>query len=385
MSVDALNFHELRALARSRLPRGIFEYIDRGSEDESCLRHHRSAFEACRIHPTILAGGAARSLDVELFGERYALPFIAAPTAFTGLVWHKGEIALARAAERAGIAYCAATEAVTSLEEIAASSQCPLWFQLYLWEDETLWRELLQKAWGLGVRTLALTVDTPVYAKREFNQRNGFGVPFRFSLRSIFDVATHPHWALGVLGRYAAAGALPDFANYPPEYRPNVLGRGTVKKMRLMPGLSWTHVDAIRRAWKGNLVLKGILRRDDAVKAAEHGVDGIVVSSHGARNLDTSVAPIEVLQPIADAVGERMTILADSGIQRGSDIFKLLACGAKAVMVGRAFLYGTAVGGEAGASCAIDILRQELDITMALAGSESLKTLTRSACEPPME
>lgn len=379
MSIDVLNFHELRAAARSRLPRGIFEYIDRGSEDESGLRNLRSAFEGCRIHPRVLTGSHERSLGVELFGERYDLPFIAAPTAFTGLVWHKGEIALARAAENAGIAYCAATEAVTPIEEIAAASPRSLWFQLYLWEDENLTLHLIRKAWSLGVRTLVLTVDTPVFPKREYNQRNGFAVPFRFSARNVFDVVSHPRWSLGVLGRYAAAGSLPGFANYPAEYRSNVLGRGAVKTMRHIGGLSWAHVDTIRCEWKGNLVLKGILRADDAMKACEHGINGIVVSSHGARNLDSAVAPIEVLQSICDAVGKRMTVLADSGIQRGSDIFKLLACGAKAVMIGKGLLYGTAVGGEAGAAQVIEMLRHELDTTMALAGHTSLKSIEPAA------
>jgi isopentenyl diphosphate isomerase/L-lactate dehydrogenase-like FMN-dependent dehydrogenase len=383
MAIDALNFHDLRRLAKSRLPRGIFEYIDRGTEDEHGLRHLRNAFEACRIEPHMLTGGTQRSLAVELFGERYALPLVAAPTAFTGLVWHKGEIALAHAAADANIAYCAATEAVTSLEEIAAASPRPVWFQLYLWEDQNLWTQLLRNAWACGVRTLVVTVDTPVYANREFNQRNGFGVPFRFSAKNMLDVATHPRWALQVMGRYAASGSLPDFANYPAHYRHDILGRGPPKKMRHMPGLSWDHVDELRREWKGNLVLKGILRSDDALRAAEHGVDGIVVSSHGGRNLDSAVAPIEVLQRIADAVGDRMTILADSGVQRGSDVFKLLAAGARAVMIGRAFLYGTAAGGKTGAAHAIHLLGKELDTTMALSGSPSLDAIGKARVTKP--
>ncbi|EUB99864.1 L-lactate dehydrogenase (cytochrome) [Rhizobium sp. CF080] len=372
MAIDALNFHELRQLAKARLPRGIFEYIDRGSEDERGLQHLRNLFDEHRIAPHVLTGGETRSLAVELFGERYASPLIAAPTAFTGLVWHKGEVALAHAAAAAGIPYCAATEAVTSIEEIAAASSRPVWFQLYLWEDKRLWKRLLETAWACGVRTLVLTVDTPVFAKREFNLRNGFGIPFRFSAKNMLDVVTHPRWAFQVLGRYAISGALPDFANYPPEYRHNILGRGPKARMRHMPGLSWDHIGDVRREWKGNLLLKGILRPDDAVKAASAGMNGIVVSSHGARNLDSAAAPIEVLQRITETAGNHLTILADSGIQRGSDIYKLLASGAKAVMVGRAFLYGTAVAGQAGAEHSINMLTGELDTTMALAGCSSV-------------
>lgn len=382
MTIDALNFSELRELAKVRLPRGIFEYIDRGTEGEQALSQHRRTFDTCTITPNVLTGGRQRSLGTELFGQRYALPLIAAPTAFTGLVWYKGEIALAKATEAAGIPYCAATEAVTSLEEVAAAVSGPVWFQLYLWEDEALWKQLLRTAWSCGVRTLVLTVDTPVYAKREFNTRNGFAMPFEFSARNISDVALHPRWTAGVLGRYAANGQLPDFANYPPEYRQDILGRGSPLKMQHKQGLSWDDLRAVRQEWKGNLVVKGILRADDAVRVAEHGADGIVISSHGARNLDSAPPPLTVLESIVNAVGERLVILADSGVQRGSDVFKLLAAGAKAVMVGRAFLYGTAAAGGQGATHAIEILRRELDTTMAMAGCQNLEDCATACLFP---
>lgn len=377
MALDVLNFAELRQRARARLPRGIFEYIDRGAEDEVAHRRNRRVFEETRILPRALTGGSPRSLAVELFGRSYPSPVIVAPTAFAGLVWHRGEIALARAAAEAGIVFCAATEAITAVEEIAAASPGELWFQLYLWEQEELWRALLEKAWAGGVRTLMVTVDTQVYPKREFNTRNGFGVPFRFGLRNTLDVALHPRWALGVLGRYLAGGGLPNFANYPPAYRQALLNSRQVPKMRHEPDLSWEHIRKVRDAWRGTLILKGILRPEDALRAAELGAEGIVVSNHGGRILDSAPAPLEVLPAIAAAVGGRLTLLADSGVQRGSDVFKLLAAGAKGVLVGRAFLYGTALGGTAGALKALEILDSELERVMALSGCKSIATIDR--------
>lgn len=368
---EALNFHDLRAQAKRRLPRGLFEYIDRGSEDETGLAHTRAAFAAYRVAPRALVPGKP-SLKVTLFGEEQDLPLIAAPTAMTGLVWYGGETALARAADVAGFPYCAATSAITALEDIAAASARRIWFQLYLWEQGDLWRDLVARAAAAGVHTLVLTVDTNVPPKREFNARNGFGMPLRPGLRNTLDVLSHPGWARQVLLRYLRAGGWPEMANYPEGYRPNILRGATQAKLDHEPDLSWDHVRQLRDIWRGNLLIKGILRPEDALIAADHGVDGIVVSSHGARNLDSSVAPLSVLRAISAAAGDRLAILADSGVQRGSDVFKLLAEGAQAVLVGRAFLYGTALGGQTGAARAIGILRDELRTTMRLAGARSI-------------
>lgn len=371
---NALNYHDLRRAAKRRLPRGVFEYIDRGSEDETALKQTREAFESRRIAPRALVVGE-RSTKLSLFGEDYELPIVAAPTAFAGLVWRDGELELARAADAAGAPYCAATSAIASVEKIAAASQRPIWFQLYLWEQEELWRDLVARAWAAGVRTLVLTIDTNVPPKREFNARNGFGMPFRFTPRNVADVLLHPRWAAQVLLRPLAQGGWPALENYPPSHRPNILAQNGAAKLRHHPELSWDHVRKLRDAWKGSLVLKGVLRVEDAIRAAELGVDGVVVSNHGARNLDSVVAPISVLASISEAVGDKLTILADSGVQRGSDVFKLLAHGAKAVLVGRAFLYGTAAGGRDGAAQAIEILRDELATTMIFAGYPSLEAL----------
>ena len=379
MSVQsALNFNDLRRGAKRRLPKGIFEYIDRGTEDETAIRHTRACFDNLRFAPRALVTGEI-SLKTTLFGEEYAMPFLAAPTAFTGLVWHQGEIALAQACSAAGIGYCAATSSITPVQDIAAATPRAPWFQLYLSQQGELWRVLVQRAWDSGVRTLVLTVDTNVGPNREFNTRNGFGMPLTFGARNVFDVLSHPRWAAGVLGKYLRAGGLPVCGNYPPDFQAGPRGNPSAPKLNHHPDLSWDHVATLRETWKGNLVIKGILRPEDALRAADLGADGIVVSSHGARNIDSSVTPIDALPAIAEASQGRLVILADSGVQRGSDVFKLLARGAQAVLVGRAFLYGTAMGGRAGAERAITILQDELRRTMILSGYRDTRMLASAS------
>ncbi|MCA1510420.1 alpha-hydroxy acid oxidase [Bradyrhizobium sp. NBAIM01] len=371
-----LNYSELRQLAQRRLPRGIFQYIDRGTEDEVGLRHNRMSLDAVRIKPRILTGDRPHSQAISLFGETYDAPMIVAPTAFAGLVWHQGEIALAKAASTEGVALCAATDSISSVEEIAAASRGPIWFQLYLWKHYEMTQALLQRAWETGVRTLVVTCDTAVGPNREYNARNGFDMPFRFSASNLCDAAVHPRWVLGVLARYMATGRLPGFANYPAGFESSIFAAG--KALPYDRDLSWEHIRRLRDDWKGNLVLKGILRVDDALVAVRMGADGIVVSNHGGRNLDSAVAPIQVLAKVVDAVGGQITVIADSGVRRGSDVLKLLAIGARAVMLGRMPLYGAAVGGMSGASQAIRILRRELDIAMKLSGCRDFRQMDRS-------
>lgn len=385
-SLDFQNFSEARAIAKRRLPKGIFEYIDRGTEDERALTSNRIEFNRVKIRPSVLKGDATpRSTSVDLFGAEYVSPIVVTPTAFAGLVRYRGEIELAQAAADFGIPYCAATEAISSVEEIADACSAPVWFQLYIWDKEELSYELMDRAWSKGARTLVLTVDTPVMPKREFNHRNGFDIPFRFSTRNVLDVAKHPGWAIGVLGRYFATTGLPNFANYPAEYRTNLLKRGGGPSLNLMPNLNWAHVRRVRDHWKGNLVVKGLLRTEDAIAARDIGAEGIVVSNHGGRMLDSAVSPIEVLREIDEAVGNDVTILADSSVQRGSDVFKLIASGAKAVLVGRSMLYGTAAAGRKGAMQMMQILTDEIGLTMDLSGCRSVaeieeKMLHRGAC-----
>lgn len=383
-SLDFQNFSEARALAKRQLPKGIFEYIDRGAEDENALASNRSAFDEVKIRPFVLKGSATpRSTKITLFGVEYTSPLIVTPTAFAGLVRYRGELELAHAAARFGIPYCAATEAISSVEEIADASPAAVWFQLYLWNKEQVSYDLMDRAWSKGARTLVLTADTAVMPKREFNRRNGFDIPFRFSSRNVWDVATHPGWALGVLVRYLATSGMPNYANYPPEYRKNLLKRGVGPSLDLMPDLSWQHVREVRRRWKGNLVVKGILRTEDALQARDAGADGIVVSNHGGRMCDSAVAPITVLREITDSVGAELTVLADSSVRRGSDVFKLIASGAKAVLVGRSMLYGTAAAGQDGAMQMMKILSDELGMTMDLSGCRALSEIGEHMLDRP--
>lgn len=369
-----LNIDDLRRMARRYLPRGLFDYIDRGTEDETALRRLRQSFDGSELMPRVLVDGHDRSVGVTLFGRERPLPFIVAPTAAAGLVRYDGEVLLARAAHAAGIPFCVSTQSITSIEAIAEAG-AELWFQLYVWRDRSLTHALLDRVAACGVDTLILTVDTAVSPKREYNQRNGFSVPVVPSLRGAVDVALHPAWLYGVLLRLLRAGGWPGYAHYPPEFRTRITDAGTHDRIRLCDRVNWEDVADLRRRWTGRIILKGLLAPADATRAAEAGVDAIVVSNHGGRNLDSAPSPLTVLPRIADSVGDRLAVLADSGVRRGSDAAKLLAAGASAVLLGRAPLFGLAAGGQPGAEHALAILGDELDRTMALLGCRTVGDL----------
>ena len=372
----AYNIDDLRLAAKRRLPRGIFEYVDRGTEGETSLTENRAAFERIRFLPKVLTECGARSLETTLFGKTQALPMAIAPMSPSGLLWHEGELALARAAASVGIPYTSPTESMTVLERVAGAGG-RLWFQLYIWKERSHAYTLLERVERAGYEALIVTVDTATIPNREFNSRNGFAMPIRPSLRAGIDVLRHPRWLFGVLGRYVLNEGLPKAANHPEGYRNAIFADPPDDATRIAPDTTWEDVRELRRRWKKPLIVKGILRPEDAKKAVELGADGIVVSNHGARNFDSAVASIEALPAIADAVGGKATVLLDSGIRRGSDIAKALSLGAKAVLVGRAALYGLAVGGEAGARHALTLLASELDKTLGFAGCAGLDGLGR--------
>lgn len=370
-----LNVEDARRAARRRLPRGLFEYIDRGAEDELSIAGNRQGLDAVRLAPSILVDVSQRTQVAEVLGRKQPSPLVIAPTAVAGLVWRDGEIALARAAAAAGIPFCVSTQSITSIERIAAESGAELWFQLYVWKNRERMLALLDRARAAGARTLVLTVDTAVGPNREYNLRNGFGIPLKPSLRAGIDLMLHPRWTVDVLLRSLVSSGVPTYAHYPDEFRTQ-LGRVSLSdEMSLATDVSWEDVALLRRRWQGKLVLKGVLRVDDARKAAEHGADAIVVSNHGARNLDCAPGPVEVLPAIAEAVGDRLAILADSGVRRGADIARFLALGASGVLIGRATLYGVAIAGEAGASRVLELLRNELSTTMGMLGARALADL----------
>lgn len=366
--MQAHNLHDLRELARKRLPRGVFEYIDRGVEDEVALRENREAFARVKLRPYALRDVTGRTAASTLFGAPLAMPVAVAPTGSAGLVWYQGELELARAAAAAGVPFTLATAAMTSMETIAEQAGGRLWFQLNMFVDRAISHAMVARAERLGFEALVLTADCSVTPNREYNARNGFALPFRVTPRSLLDMSLHPHWFGNVLLRYVFGTGLPKYENYPPELRTAVTRFSTAKGAGRCEDLSWDDVKELRRRWPRKLVIKGILRPEDALKAVELGADAIVVSNHGGRTVDSTEAPIAALPRIADAVAGRATILMDSGVRRGSDVIKALALGAQAVLVGRPTLFGTAIAGQSGAAQALGLLRAEIEREMGLMG-----------------
>ncbi len=374
-TLGAYDIADLRELARRRLPKGVFEFFDRGNGDEVAVANNRAAFERIKLSPHALVDTSGRSQAITLFGKKQNMPVVIAPTGSAGLAWHEGEIALARAAKAAGIPFTLATGSMTALERVAAEAGGNLWFQLYMWPDRSLSHGLMDRAKAAGCEALVVTVDTPVPPGREYNLRNGMTVPFRFTRRNVTDVMMHPRWLTGVLLRYLLTTGMPRYENYPTEMKARITALPMGRSMTVTDSLTWDDLRELRRRWPHALMVKGILRAEDARLAADCGADGVIVSNHGGRAVDSTRAPIEILPEVVDAVGNRITVLVDSGFRRGADVIKALALGAKAVLIGRATLYGTAVAGEAGAARAIEIYRDEIDRLMALIGCPDLGAL----------
>src|ERR1700733_10322065 len=358
----------LRHAAKRPLPKAVFEFVDRSTEDELALRNNRAAFEKIKLKHRALVDVSGRATRTTLFGKEIALPMAIAPTGAAGLCWHEGELELAKAAARAKIPFTLATSAMTSMEKIAKEASFRLWFQLYVWKQRELSYQLIERARNNGFEALIVTTDTIVSPNREYNAKNGFLLPFHPTWRFTWDIMQHPVWFTTVLMKYFTTIGMPRNENYPEPYRrPIGTDPGTREVMR-QDSLNWDDIRIFRDQWPGVLMLKGINRVDDALKAIGYGVDGLIVSNHGGRNMDSAAATIDMLPEIAEAVGDKATAILDSGVRRGSDIVKAVALGAKCVLTGRATLYGTAVGGETGASKAINIIRTEMDKTMAYTG-----------------
>lgn len=368
------NIADLRLLARRRLPRGLFEYVDRGAEDERALDNNRLALERLKLSPRILRDVSTRDLKTTLFGQPMSSPLVIAPTAVAGLLWHDGDVLLARAAANAGIPFSLSTASVTPMEAVATRAGGRLWFQLYVFRDRDHVRSLIARAAAANYEALVLTVDTALVGKREYNQRNGFSVPLKYTRKTIQDVLLHPRWLLGVLGRYMIGTGMPVMSHYPT--RAAVSATTAASGDRLDPSLNWNDLAEIRAAWKNKLVVKGVLRPEDAVRALEYGADAVVVSNHGGRGLDYAPAPVEVLPAVVDAIGGRIPVLVDGAFNRGSDVIKALALGASAVMMGRAALWGVGSGGGPGASLALAIMNEEMDRVLGQLGCRALADLS---------
>jgi (S)-mandelate dehydrogenase len=373
---DCYNIHDLRDAARKRLPKGVFDFFDRGTEDEVALANNRAAFEKLKLKHRALVDVSRRTMATTLFGKPVSMPMAIAPTGVAGMCWYHGELELAKAAAAARIPFTLATGAMTPMEEIAEKAPGRLWFQLYVWEKRELSYELIERAKRAGFEALLITVDTTVGPNREYNAKNGFHQPFRMTTRFTTDILKRPRWMSSVLARYVLQGSLPKYENYPQHLQKSIRTDPNVHAVMKRDSLSWEDIKIFRKMWPGILMIKGVNRPDDAVKAAEYGCDGIVVSNHGGRNMDSAVASIDALPEIAEAVGEKATVILDSGIRRGSDIAKALALGAKAVLTGRATLYGTSVAGQAGALKAVDVIRKEFDNTMAYCGCNTVEEIT---------
>lgn len=382
-TLGAYNIADLRESARRRLPKGIFEFVDRGAEDEVALRNNRAAFERIKLNPRVLVDVSRRSQAITLFGKKQNMPIAIAPTGAAGIMWHEGEVALARAAAAAGIPFTLATGSMTPMEKVADQAGGTLWFQLYMYADRSLSYKLAERAKSAGFEGLVVTVDSPVFSNREYNLRNGFTLPMSYTLRNTTDVLTHPRWLLGVLMRYLLTTGMPRYENYPAEVKMKITAQPMGRALKLNDSLTWDDVRVLRKLWPRTLMLKGILRPQDAVRAADCGVDAVIVSNHGGRVVDGAMAPVEVLPEVVDAVGKRITVIVDSGFRRGSDVIKALALGAHAVLIGRATLYGTAAGGHAGAARAIALLREEIDRNLALIGCNSIGELSRDCLALP--
>jgi isopentenyl diphosphate isomerase/L-lactate dehydrogenase-like FMN-dependent dehydrogenase len=368
------NIADLRARARRRLPLGIWEYAERGVEDECGMARNRAAFDAVTFRPRVLRGVHLVDSSTEIFGRQVPFPLAVAPTGAAGLMWHEGDLALARAAAGAKVPFIVSSASTMDLEQIAEAGGRQ-WFQLYLWEDRSLSYAVIDKAWQFGCEALFVTLDLPVPPNREYIQRNGFGTPFKLNARNALDVLTHPRWLAGVLGRYMLSGGIPTQANLPDRLRAKITKGAPPGALFKQDDLDWDGVQRLRDRWPGKFVLKGVLHPEDAEKAVALGADGIVVSNHGGRALDSSIATVEALPAIRDVVGARMTVFLDSGVRRGSDVAKAVALGADAVLAGRAPLYGLAAFGQAGVTRAIDLLRSETIRTMAMLGARSIAEL----------
>jgi L-lactate dehydrogenase (cytochrome)/(S)-mandelate dehydrogenase len=369
----AINIAALRGEARRVLPRAIFDFVDGGAEDEYTLRRNESAFDAVALLPRPLGGSAERDLSISLFGQRLALPLMVAPTGLAGLLWPDGEAASARAAAAAGTAYCLSHASVCTLEALAtAATAAPRWMQTYIYRDREFSREIAERAAAAGYDALVVTVDTQYLGNRERDIRNGFAIPPRLTTGEVARMALK----LGWLMRMRSAIPKITFGNY---VRPGNAEDLTAMAERMLtlpePGLAWRDIEWLRGVWRGPLLIKGILHPEDGAEAVAHGVDGVIVSNHGGRQLDGAAAAFDALPGVVDAVQGRASVLIDGGIRRGSHVVKALAFGADCCCIGRPQLWGLAVGGEAGVAHVLDILRREIDLAMALSGLSKIEDI----------
>ena len=377
----AASVADLRRVARRRLPRGVFDYIDGAAEDERTLASNSGAFARTGFRPRVLRDVSTVDPTTSVLGHPLPFPLVLSPTGFSRIADPQGELAVARAAARAGLPYTLSTLATRSIEDVRAVSEGRLWFQVYVWRDRGLVKEMVARAGAAGYEALMLTVDTPVLGRRERDVRRGFSLPPKIGLGTIVDGAVHPAWTWAFVrsepirfanvagqdvGDGSSAVSLADYIN-----------------SQFDPSLSWRDLEWLRSIWDGPIVVKGIQTVADAVLAADAGVEAIALSNHGGRQLDTAPAPFDLVAPVADAVGDRVEILCDGGVRRGSDVVKAVAAGARACMAGRAYLYGLGAAGERGVDQVLSLLDTDVRRTMALLGASTVEDLVPELLERP--
>jgi L-lactate dehydrogenase (cytochrome) len=372
--VAITNVEDLRTLARRKIPKALFDYVDRGSYDELTYGANRSDLKAIRFRQRVLIDADNRSLATTMLGETVSMPVAIAPTGLTGLLHGNGEMVAARAAEKAGIRFTLSTMSICSIEDVRSATTAPFWFQLYVFRDRGFSEEVIARAHRAGCTALFVTVDLPLRGQRHADIKNGLQVPPRLTMRNAFDIATKPGWAMSVLmGKRKSFGNIDAYL----KRKGGVWAAGRWANDNFDASLSWRDVEWVRKLWPGKLVLKGILDPADAQMAADLGADAIVVSNHGGRQLDGAPSTIVALPKIAEAAGHRLEVLFDGGVRSGQDVLKALALGARGCMVGRAYLYGLAAMGEAGVTKALGMIGDELRVSMSLTGVQNIGEVTR--------
>ena len=370
---------DLRALAEKRVPRMFYDYADSGSWTESTYRANESDFQQIRLRQRVAVNMEGRSLRTTMAGQEVAMPVAIAPTGLTGMQHADGEILGARAAEKFGIPFTLSTMSICSIEDIAAHTKAPFWFQLYWMRDREFMENLIGRAQAAGCSALVITLDLQVLGQRHKDLKNGLTAPPKPTLANLINLATKPRWCLGMLGtKRRGFGNLVGHAKGVSD----MSSLSTWTREQFDPRLSWSDIEWIKKRWGGRLILKGIMDAEDARLAADCGADALVVSNHGGRQLDGAPSAVQALPAIADAVGRDIEVWMDSGIRSGQDVLKAVALGARGTMIGRAFLYGLGAMGEAGVTRALEIIRNELDITMGFCGRTDIRQVDRGILLP---
>jgi L-lactate dehydrogenase (cytochrome) len=371
---------DLRQLSRRRIPKMFFDYAAAGSYAEETLRANRADLERIKLRQRVLVDVSQRDLSTTIIGEPAPLPLGLGPVALAGMQHRDGEIAACRAAQAAGLPYCLSTMSICSIEDLAEAVDKPFWFQLYVMKDRGFVKSLIERAAAAKCSALVLTIDLQVLGQRHCDTKNGLSVPPAIRLKNVLDIATKPGWVWGMLrGKRKTFGNL---AGYTPSDA-NIASLASWISTQFDPALSWKDVEWVKSLWPGKLIIKGVLDVEDARIAAKTGADAIVVSNHGGRQLDGAPSSISALPIIADAVGSETEIMFDGGIRSGQDVMRALALGARSCLIGRSYIFGLGAGGQAGVARAIEIIRNELDVTMALCGVNRVRDIDRRVLAQP--